>query len=81
VTDTGIGMEPQTISAALEPFRQLDRSLSRRFEGAGLGLSITKSIVELHGGVLLIESAVGEGTTASIVLPASRTKPRAALAG
>jgi len=81
VTDTGIGMEPQTISAALEPFRQLDRSLSRRFEGAGLGLSITKSIVELHGGVLLIESSVGEGTTASIVLPASRTKPRAALAG
>jgi len=80
VTDTGIGMEPQTIAAALEPFRQLDRSLARRFEGAGLGLSITKSLVELHGGVLLIESAVGEGTTASIVLPASRTKSRAALA-
>jgi PAS domain S-box-containing protein len=80
VTDTGIGMEPQTIAAALEPFRQLDRSLSRRFEGAGLGLSITKSIVELHGGVLLIESAVGEGTTASIVLPASRTRSRTALA-
>ena len=80
VTDTGIGMEPQTIAAALEPFRQLDRSLARRFEGAGLGLSITKSLVELHGGVLLIESAVGEGTTASIVLPASRTKSRTALA-
>ena len=72
VEDTGIGMEPETIVAALEPFRQLDGSLARRFEGAGLGLSISKALVELHGGTLSLKSAVGEGTTVTITLPASR---------
>ncbi|MEO8301150.1 MAG: PAS domain-containing sensor histidine kinase [Rhizomicrobium sp.] len=70
VEDTGIGMAPETIVAALEPFRQLDGSLSRRFEGAGLGLSIAKALAELHGGVLKIQSAVGEGTNVTIALPA-----------
>lgn len=69
VEDTGIGMAPETIAAALEPFRQLDGSLSRRFEGAGLGLSIAKALAELHGGVLNIQSAVGEGTSVTIALP------------
>jgi two-component system cell cycle sensor histidine kinase PleC len=45
--------------------------LSRRFEGAGLGLSIAKALAELHGGTLHIQSAVGEGTTVTIALPAS----------
>lgn len=80
VKDTGIGMDKDKIAAALEPFRQLDRSLARRFEGAGLGLSIAKSLVELHGGVLAIESAVGAGTTVTIALPPSRTTPHIALA-
>lgn len=72
VEDTGIGMEQETIAAALEPFRQLDGSLARRFEGAGLGLSIAKALTELHGGALSIESAVGEGTIVTIALPAGR---------
>ncbi len=72
VQDTGIGMEPETIAAALEPFRQLDGSLARRFEGAGLGLSIAKALAELHGGALGIKSAVGDGTTVTIALPAGR---------
>jgi len=72
VSDEGIGMEPDQIEAALEPFRQLDRELSRRFEGAGLGLSIAKSLVELHGGTLAVESAIGEGTTVTIALPKTR---------
>jgi PAS domain S-box-containing protein len=72
VEDTGIGMEPETVAAALEPFRQLDASLARRFEGAGLGLSIAKALAELHGGALGVQSAVGEGTTVTITLPASR---------
>src|SRR5690349_8898617 len=71
VEDSGIGMAEETIAAALEPFRQLDGTLSRRFEGAGLGLSIAKALAELHGGSLRIESAVGEGTTVTVVLPAS----------
>lgn len=72
VEDTGIGMAEETIAAALEPFRQLDGSLARRFEGAGLGLSISKALAELHGGRLNIKSAVGEGTTVTIALPAAR---------
>ncbi|HWA68950.1 MAG TPA: PAS domain-containing sensor histidine kinase [Rhizomicrobium sp.] len=71
VEDTGIGMEQETIAAALEPFRQIDGSLARRFEGAGLGLSISKALAELHGGSLGVTSAVGEGTIVTITLPAS----------
>ena len=70
-------MAQETIAAALEPFRQLDGTLSRRFEGAGLGLSIAKALAELHGGTLHIQSAVGEGTTVTIVLPASCVGPKA----
>jgi PAS domain S-box-containing protein len=80
VTDTGIGMAPEKVAAALEPFRQLDASLARRFEGAGLGLSIAKSLVELHGGGLAIQSAVGEGTTVVITLPPARIRNREAIA-
>jgi signal transduction histidine kinase len=72
VEDTGIGMAEETIAAALEPFRQLDGSLARRFEGAGLGLSISKALAELHGGRLSVRSAVGKGTTVTIALPAAR---------
>ncbi len=71
VEDTGIGMAPETIAAALEPFRQIDGTLARRFEGAGLGLSISKSLVELHGGRLEIVSEVGVGTIAALHLPPS----------
>jgi PAS domain S-box-containing protein len=80
VADTGIGIAQEKIDAALEPFRQLDGSLARRFEGAGLGLSIAKSLVELHGGALTIVSAVGRGTTVTIALPAVRTVAYKALA-
>jgi PAS domain S-box-containing protein len=82
VQDDGIGMAQETIAAALEPFRQLDSTLSRRFEGAGLGLSIAKALAELHGGTLQIQSAVGEGTIVIIALPAScvGTRPAAKVA-
>jgi len=72
VEDTGIGMAQETIAQALEPFRQLDGSLARRFEGAGLGLSIAKALAELHDGSFSVQSAVGEGTIVTIGLPASR---------
>jgi PAS domain S-box-containing protein len=77
VTDSGIGMAEETIAAALEPFRQLDGSLARKFEGAGLGLSITRALTELHGGSLGIVSAVGRGTTVTISLPPARSEKRA----
>jgi signal transduction histidine kinase len=69
-------MAEETVAAALEPFRQLDGSLARRFEGAGLGLSISKALIELHGGTLSIRSAVGEGTSVTLALPANRVAQR-----
>jgi PAS domain S-box-containing protein len=75
VEDTGIGMADETMAAALEPFRQLDGSLARCFEGAGLGLSIAKALVELHGGALSLKSALGQGTTVTIALPPACIEP------
>lgn len=76
VRDTGIGMSQEKVADAFQPFRQLDNSLARRFEGAGLGLSICKALVELHGGAVSIESAEGEGTTVSMDMPPARVKLR-----
>jgi PAS domain S-box-containing protein len=75
VTDTGIGMAPETVALAMEPFRQIDGSLARKFEGAGLGLPIARALVELHGGALSIQSEVGQGTQVTILLPASCLLP------
>jgi signal transduction histidine kinase len=70
ITDEGIGMNPKAIERAFSPFVQLDAILSRRFEGSGLGLSLARSLVQLHGGTLELDSAPGAGTTATIALPA-----------
>ena len=72
VRDTGIGMTEAEIAIALQPFGQVDSSLSRNFEGTGLGLPLALRLVELHGGALRINSAKGVGTTAEIWLPAER---------
>ncbi|MDB5392788.1 MAG: signal transduction histidine kinase [Rhodospirillales bacterium] len=72
VSDTGIGMRPEDIPRALEAFRQIEPQLNRRHDGVGLGLALTKSLVELHGGRLELISALGKGTTATIHLPAAR---------
>jgi signal transduction histidine kinase len=69
VADTGIGMNPDEIAIAFLPFRQVDGSLSRQHEGTGLGLPLAKSVAELHGGRLTVESAVNEGTTVTVTLP------------
>ncbi|NIA70211.1 HAMP domain-containing protein [Pelagibius litoralis] len=69
VADTGIGMTEKEMALAMQPFTQIDHSLSRRFEGTGLGLPLTKALVELHSGELRLRSERGVGTTASIVLP------------
>jgi PAS domain S-box-containing protein len=72
VVDTGIGMRPEDIPTALEPFRQIEPQINRRHEGVGLGLALTKALVERHGGRLELVSALGMGTTATIHLPAER---------
>jgi signal transduction histidine kinase len=73
VTDTGIGMTAEEIAIALEPFQQVMSSQSRTNEGTGLGLPLTKTLVELHGGRLDIASAPGRGTTVTVSFPASRS--------
>lgn len=72
VVDTGIGMTPEEIPIALEPFRQLDGGLNRRYAGTGLGLPLTKRLIELHGGSLTIGSSPGQGTEVTISFPAER---------
>ena len=78
VSDTGIGMSPEEIPKALEPFGQIDSTISRKYEGTGLGLPLAKHLVELHGGKLTVESALNVGTTVTIVLPAERVGSRPA---
>ncbi|MBI4968836.1 MAG: PAS domain S-box protein [Rhodospirillales bacterium] len=78
VTDTGIGMDEDGIAKALMPFGQVDSTLARRFEGTGLGLPLTKGLVEAHGGTLAVVSARGQGTTVTVRLPSARLRPAAA---
>ncbi len=69
VVDHGIGMTFDEAVLAMEPFQQIDNSLSRRYQGTGLGLPLTKSLVDLHGGEMQIESVPGKGTTVTVILP------------
>ena len=75
VRDTGIGMAPEMIAAAFEPFRQIDSKLAA--EGTGLGLSLVKTLTELHDGAVAMESMPGEGTCVSVMFPPSRCVPLA----
>ena len=72
VKDTGVGMAPEDIPRALEPFTQVGRERALSQEGTGLGLPISKTLVELHGGRLEISSAPKQGTTVTIDLPIRR---------
>lgn len=69
VSDQGSGMSEEEIIIALQPLRQIDVGLARKAEGLGLGLSLARLYVELHGGNLDIESTPGEGTTVTMTLP------------
>ncbi len=72
ITDTGIGIAPEDIPKVMRPFGQVDSALSRKHQGTGLGLPLTKSLVELHGGRFAIESTKGVGTRVTVRLPATR---------
>jgi PAS domain S-box-containing protein len=74
VEDNGIGMNEVDITIALQPFGHSSSSLNRGQDGAGLGLPLAKSLVEVHGGKLEIISARNSGTTIKIILPADRVK-------
>ncbi|MBF0093316.1 MAG: PAS domain-containing protein [Alphaproteobacteria bacterium] len=72
VRDTGVGMTQEQISVAMAPFSQIDGALSRRHEGTGLGLPLSKSLVEMHGGSLVVSSSPGVGTTVRVRIPKER---------
>ena len=69
VRDTGIGISAEDLERLAQPFEQIESQHSKTQQGTGLGLALTKSLVEMHQGVLKMESAPGQGTTVSVVLP------------
>jgi signal transduction histidine kinase len=84
VRDSGIGMSAGEIAIALQPFSQIESAMTRRQDGTGLGLPLTKALTERHGGRLTIASTPGAGTTVEVRLPAaaapSLAEPALALA-
>jgi PAS domain S-box-containing protein len=75
VADTGIGISEERIAGLCRPFVQVENVLTRRYHGSGMGLFITKALIERHGGTLRIESRLDSGTTVHITLPIERLLP------
>jgi len=69
VRDTGVGIAPEDHEAIFEEFRQVGSDYARKREGTGLGLTLTRRFVELHGGRIWVKSAPGEGSTFTFTLP------------
>ncbi len=69
VGDSGIGMNEDDIDVAMQPFGQVDNRLERRYEGTGLGLPLTRALVELHGGAMSFDSAREKGTKVTVTFP------------
>jgi PAS domain S-box-containing protein len=69
VRDTGIGIAPEDLTRLFKPFMQVDSSMTRQFEGTGLGLSLVMHMAELHGGSVTVESELGTGSVFTIILP------------
>ena len=78
IKDTGIGISPEDLKRLAKPCEQIESQLSKTQQGTGLGLALTKSLIELHGGQLEIASTPGEGTTVTVVLPFRQTGAAAA---
>jgi len=72
VSDTGVGMDEEEVRVALSTFGQVEHGFDRNHEGTGLGLPLTKGLVEMHDGILEVESEKGMGTTIIITLPKER---------
>jgi len=75
VRDTGIGIAREDVPLVLSPFGQVESAFSRKHHGTGLGLPLARSLMELHGGTLSIDSELGVGTTVTVTLPAMRVTP------
>lgn len=70
VKDTGTGIPPDKLETIFERFEKIDQSLTRKYEGSGIGLSIVKALVEIHGGDITAKSEYGNGSEFTIRLPA-----------
>jgi two-component system cell cycle sensor histidine kinase PleC len=74
VRDTGIGIAPHDLARLARPFEQIESQQSKTQQGTGLGLALSKSLIEMHGGMLEIESQPGIGTTVSFLLPIRQSR-------
>ncbi len=77
ISDTGIGIPPESHEKIFESFEQADGSISREYGGTGLGLAVTKQLVELHAGKIWVESESGKGSSFSFTLPTIDTRTQA----
>lgn len=77
VADTGIGIRAEDFDILFQPFQQLETPMTKRYEGTGLGLSLTKRLVELHGGRIWVESEYGRGSRFIFVIPLHQKVHRA----
>lgn len=78
VSDTGIGIPPDKLEMIFQSFEQVDASITRSYSGSGLGLSITRQLVELHGGTVRVDSVVDQGSTFTFTLPLAQEADTAA---
>lgn len=76
IKDEGIGIAPENITKVMEPFGQVDSALNRRYDGTGLGLPLASALAKAQGGEFMLESMLGEGTTAAFTLPRATDEDR-----
>ena len=74
IADTGIGIAHEDIAKALKPFTRIYNELSQNYDGTSLGLPLTKSLVELHGGYIALQGEEHVGTTVTVRFPANRVR-------
>lgn len=74
IRDNGVGIAPDDLERILRPFEQVENTFTRQHSGSGLGLPITKTLVEMHGGTLRIRSVVDEGSEVTVTLPRGRAE-------
>jgi signal transduction histidine kinase len=77
VADTGVGMDAAQLEQAFSPYGQVNSKITQIHQGTGLGLPIAQSLARLHGGDLMAQSAPGQGTRMTLILPQNRVTPLA----
>jgi two-component system cell cycle sensor histidine kinase PleC len=80
VVDTGIGISPEDLVRLTRPFEQVENQYAKTRQGTGLGLALSKALVEMHGGHFTLSSLPGEGATATVTLPVRQQRSDAVAA-